>query len=77
MTAEHVEGDAIIHFGHACLSPTKRLPVLYIFPSLEIDEDRFVLDFRREFPETSKNLQLIFDVAYDHASGKICFNRYW
>ncbi|KAG8906945.1 Diphthamide biosynthesis protein 2 [Tulasnella sp. 403] len=28
VAAQHVDADVIVHYGHACLSPTSRLPVL-------------------------------------------------
>ncbi|KAI3652444.1 hypothetical protein MP228_002769 [Amoeboaphelidium protococcarum] len=31
VAAQHIDAQAIIHFGEACLSPTTRLPVLYVF----------------------------------------------
>jgi len=31
VAAEHMNADAIIHFGHSCLSPTEKLPILYVF----------------------------------------------
>ncbi|GAB0095161.1 2-(3-amino-3-carboxypropyl)histidine synthase subunit 2 [Sergentomyia squamirostris] len=34
VAASHVEADALIHFGRACMSKNSRLPVLYIFPRL-------------------------------------------
>uniref|UniRef100_A0A7S3EHT7 2-(3-amino-3-carboxypropyl)histidine synthase subunit 2 n=1 Tax=Rhodosorus marinus TaxID=101924 RepID=A0A7S3EHT7_9RHOD len=30
VAAEHVSCDLVVHFGHACLSPTRTLPVMYI-----------------------------------------------
>jgi diphthamide biosynthesis protein 2 len=32
VAAAHVEADVVVHYGHACLSPTARLPVIYVFP---------------------------------------------
>lgn len=32
VAAQHLAADAIAHYGPACLSPTRELPVLYIFP---------------------------------------------
>ncbi|KTW26383.1 diphthamide biosynthesis protein 2 [Pneumocystis carinii B80] len=32
--AQHVDADCIIHYGHACLSVTTRLPVKYVFDKL-------------------------------------------
>lgn len=31
VAAKHVDADLVVHFGHACLSATARLPVIYVF----------------------------------------------
>jgi len=31
VAAQHLDADLVVHYGHACLSPTSRLPVLYVF----------------------------------------------
>ena len=37
VAAEHVKSELVIHFGHACLSQTSRLPVIYAFGEPEFD----------------------------------------
>lgn len=32
VAAEHLNADLVVHYGNACLSPTRSLPVLYVFP---------------------------------------------
>ncbi len=31
IAAEHVDADAVVHYGRSCLSPTDRLPVVHVF----------------------------------------------
>ncbi|KAF5319467.1 hypothetical protein D9619_008779 [Psilocybe cf. subviscida] len=31
VAAQHVNADALVHYGHACMTLTSRLPVLYVF----------------------------------------------
>ena len=38
VAALHLNADVLIHYGHACLSPTERLPVLYSFGKLDFDD---------------------------------------
>ncbi len=33
VAAKHVDADLVVHYGHACLSATARLPVIYVFTS--------------------------------------------
>ncbi|KAF8325189.1 putative diphthamide synthesis protein-domain-containing protein [Cantharellus anzutake] len=37
VSAQHVDADAVVHYGHACLSPTSRIPTIYVFGKLAID----------------------------------------
>ncbi|CAJ0631521.1 12653_t:CDS:10 [Entrophospora sp. SA101] len=39
VAAQHVDSDVIVHYGHSCLSPTSRLPVIYVFGKEPIDVD--------------------------------------
>jgi diphthamide synthase subunit DPH2 len=34
VAAQHLDADILVHYGNACLSPSRVLPVLYIFPSV-------------------------------------------
>jgi diphthamide biosynthesis protein 2 len=34
VAAQHLTADIVVHYGNACLSPTRTLPVLYVFPCL-------------------------------------------
>jgi diphthamide biosynthesis protein 2 len=37
VAALHLDADVLVHYGHACLSPTGTLPVIYSFGFAEID----------------------------------------
>lgn len=69
VAAQHVNAECIIHFGHACLTPTERLPVLYIFEKLSIDTNHFITSFRNQFKNNEQNLLLLYDVGYSHCLG--------
>ena len=64
IAAEHVNADAVVHYGRACLSPTSRLPVLHIFTKMELNYDSVVKDFRSHFPEVDTKVILTADVPY-------------
>lgn len=71
VTAQHVGADGIIHFGHACLSPTTRLPIYHVLPKEEIDVQEFCKEFDRFFDDRNKDLLFFYDVSYAHAIEKI------
>ncbi|KAK3921187.1 2-(3-amino-3-carboxypropyl)histidine synthase subunit 2 [Frankliniella fusca] len=66
VSAEHVQADGIIHFGHACLSPTKRLPVLYIFQRKPLNIQKLVDAVTVTFENCNTKLLVIYDVGYAH-----------
>ncbi|PHH70033.1 hypothetical protein CDD80_6282 [Ophiocordyceps camponoti-rufipedis] len=37
VAAEHVDADVVVHYGRTCLSPTSRLPVIYVYTSHPLD----------------------------------------
>ncbi|GFS30004.1 2-(3-amino-3-carboxypropyl)histidine synthase subunit 2 [Trichonephila inaurata madagascariensis] len=67
IAAEHVSADAIIHFGHSCLSPTKRLPVLYIFGKQVFDIQNATDCFKKFFFDVKSHVILIYEVMYSYA----------
>lgn len=66
IAAEHVDADAVVHYGRACLSPTARLPVLHIFTRMELDHEVAVDFVRRHFPDVDTKVILTADVSYAH-----------
>ncbi|XP_055931423.1 2-(3-amino-3-carboxypropyl)histidine synthase subunit 2-like [Argiope bruennichi] len=67
ISAEHVLADAIIHFGHSCLSPTKRLPVLYVFGKKDIDIEDVTNAFEKIFSDKKSSVILLYEVMYSYA----------
>lgn len=67
VAAEHVDADVVVHYGRSCLSPTARLPVIYVFThkSLSID---FVVDaFKSTYPDPTTKVIIAADVTFsDH-----------
>ncbi|TVY27136.1 2-(3-amino-3-carboxypropyl)histidine synthase subunit [Lachnellula hyalina] len=49
VAAEHVDAEAVVHYGRACLSPTSRLPVVYVFTRRALDIAFVVEGFEESF----------------------------
>jgi diphthamide biosynthesis protein 2 len=64
IAAEHVEADAIVHYGRACLSPTARLPVIHAFTRQSLDCEKVVTSFKNAFPNKSTKVVLTADMPY-------------
>ncbi|KAJ3955081.1 Diphthamide biosynthesis protein 2 [Colletotrichum tropicale] len=69
IAAEHVDAQVVVHYGRSCLSPTSRLPVIYVFTRHALDIDQAAAAFAKEFPDKDKKVIIVADVTYqDHVS---------
>lgn len=66
VAAEHVDADVVVHYGRSCLSPTARLPVLYVFTTRPVDLDALVEIFKSTYPGREDKIYLMADIPYDH-----------
>ena len=67
VAAEHINADVVVHYGRACLSPTARLPVIYVFTRRPLLLEPLVLAFKETYPDTSTKIIITADVSYaDH-----------
>uniref|UniRef100_A0A665WRM6 2-(3-amino-3-carboxypropyl)histidine synthase subunit 2 n=1 Tax=Echeneis naucrates TaxID=173247 RepID=A0A665WRM6_ECHNA len=67
VAAEHVGAECIVHYGRACLSPSKRLPLMYVFESRPVDVSKCASTFRDLYPDTQSHVVILYDVNYVHA----------
>ncbi|CAG8439097.1 1100_t:CDS:10 [Acaulospora morrowiae] len=67
VAAQHVDAECIVHYGHSCLSPTSRLPVLYVFGKRSVDIDHCSVIFDDFFGnDNSQRIVVMYDVFYVH-----------
>ncbi|CAK7224781.1 Diphthamide biosynthesis protein 2 [Sporothrix curviconia] len=73
VAAEHADADVVVHYGRSCLSPTSRLPVIYVFTQHALDVDDVVQSFVKELgapvdgdeaAENTQKLAIMADVTY-------------
>lgn len=72
IAAEHVDADAVIHYGRACLSPTSRLPVLHVFTKLPLDLEAAIQSLTTTFADKSTSIVLTSDIPYSHHIQPLC-----
>ncbi|KAI0702377.1 diphthamide biosynthesis protein [Cerioporus squamosus] len=71
VAAQHVDADALVHYGHACMSQTSRLPVIYVLGKKPIDvahcAESFIgaLNAHSSIAER-RTVLLRYDVGYAH-----------
>lgn len=69
VAAEHTDADVVVHYGRACLSPTARLPVIYVFTAKSLHLDAVVASFKETYPSSSRaeeKVCLMADIPYSH-----------
>ncbi|XP_077190154.1 2-(3-amino-3-carboxypropyl)histidine synthase subunit 2 [Paroedura picta] len=67
VAAEHVNAEAVVHYGPACLSPCRKLPVLHVFGRQPLDVMRCAEVFQELYPDRQAHVIVLSDVAYSHA----------
>ncbi|XP_037550070.1 2-(3-amino-3-carboxypropyl)histidine synthase subunit 2 [Nematolebias whitei] len=67
VAAEHVGADCVVHYGGACLSLSRRLPVRYVFERRPLDVELCAASFRDLHPDAQALVILLYDVNYCHA----------
>jgi diphthamide biosynthesis protein 2 len=65
IAAEHVDADVVVHYGRSCLSPTARLPVIYVFTTRSLDITDVVQTFESTFPSKEEKVVLMADITYN------------
>ncbi|GAC94944.1 predicted diphthamide biosynthesis protein [Pseudozyma hubeiensis SY62] len=76
VAAKHVDADLVVHYGHACLSATARMPVIYVFTKQPLaDVAAAASGLAQEASQhissqveedNVKALVLTYDVSWDH-----------
>ncbi|ELU42722.1 peptidyl-diphthamide biosynthesis [Rhizoctonia solani AG-1 IA] len=77
VAAAHIDADVVVHYGHACLSPTSRLTVIYVFGKRPIDiqdcinQISLAIQTQMTHTDSTKSLILKSDVSYAYSMEKI------
>ncbi|KAI0643281.1 diphthamide biosynthesis protein [Trametes meyenii] len=73
VAAQHVDADALVHYGHACMSQPSRLPVIYVLGKEPLEPSHCVESFLGVLNPSLgyKTVVLKFDVAYAHRSDDV------
>ncbi|KAJ9661589.1 Diphthamide biosynthesis protein 2 [Coniosporium apollinis] len=66
IAAEHVDADVVVHYGRSCLSPTARLPVIYVFTTRPLALDMVLHAFRETYPMQDGKIILMADIPYSN-----------
>ena len=65
IAAEHVDAEVVVHYGRSCLSPTARLPVIYVFTSRPLPLKSVIEAFENTYPVKDTRVILMADIIYN------------
>ena len=71
IAAEHVASEALIHYGHTCLTPPHSLPTLWVFTRRHCNVPLLLQLLQEKFSTDSRKIILLYDVEYEHLLGKL------
>ena len=77
VAAEHQDADSVIHFGHTCLSPTRRLPVRYVYGRWAVDVDHCAQSMSALIKDELGPALLVYDLHYHYAAGEVLVTFYF
>lgn len=63
VAAEHVNAEVVVHYGRSCLSPTSRLPIVYIFGKRALDVDMLLEQMQKTINQNTSIL-VVSDTTY-------------
>lgn len=67
VAAEHYNVDAVVHYGHACLSPTPgNLPVHFVLGRRPVTTDHFIAKLSAQITNKCRSVLLLYDTLYHH-----------
>jgi diphthamide biosynthesis protein 2 len=66
IAAEHADAEVVVHYGRSCLSPTARLPVIYVYTTRLLSHEPVIAAFKETFPEKDTKIILMADITYDN-----------
>ncbi|TKA67738.1 hypothetical protein B0A49_05105 [Cryomyces minteri] len=64
IAAEHVDADVVVHYGRSCLSPTARLPVIYVFTAQSLAVAPLISTFKETYPDLQEKIILMADTPF-------------
>ncbi|KAJ4751564.1 Diphthamide biosynthesis protein 2 [Rhynchospora pubera] len=65
--ASHVGAECVVHYGHACMSPTSNLPALFVFGKALLDVSACAEGLRAFLSTTEKTILVLYGLEYAHA----------
>lgn len=75
VAASHVQGDAVVHYGHTCFSKSN-LPVFIVLPQRDLNVEATINNLHNNFnSDENISLCLFYDTEFEHCKDEL--SKYW
>lgn len=64
IASEHIGAEVVVHYGRSCLSPTARLPVIYVFTEQTLAIAEVIRAFEATYSDKESKIVLMADIPY-------------
>ena len=71
IAAEHVAAEALVHYGHTCLTPPHSLPTLWVFTRRDCSLPLLTQLLQDKFSSDPRKVVLLYDVEFEHLLGNL------
>ncbi|CAA6660322.1 unnamed protein product [Spirodela intermedia] len=71
VAASHVDADCVVHYGHACCSPTSTLPALFVFGKMPINVNICAESLYNCLSTSEKPVLVLFGLEFAHVLDSI------
>ncbi|KAG8089651.1 hypothetical protein GUJ93_ZPchr0011g28222 [Zizania palustris] len=65
--ASHIDAQCVVHYGHACMSPTSNLPAFFVFGKTPLDANACGRSLLQCTRESGKRILVLYGLEYAHA----------
>ncbi|XP_040385001.1 2-(3-amino-3-carboxypropyl)histidine synthase subunit 2 isoform X1 [Oryza brachyantha] len=65
--ASHIDAQCVVHYGHACMSPTSNLPAFFVFGKSPLDTNACGRSLLECLRESDKRILVLYGLEYAHA----------
>ncbi|KAL6662146.1 hypothetical protein ACP70R_000005 [Stipagrostis hirtigluma subsp. patula] len=65
--ASHIDAQCVVHYGHACMSPTSNLPAFFVFGKAPLDVDACARSLLECCRKSNKRILVLYGLEYAYA----------
>lgn len=71
IAAEHADAEVVVHYGRTCLSPTSRIPAIFVYTTQDLDFEATIRQFEEDFDKNAR-VVVMADLTYQSHVAAVC-----